>query len=335
MKTRILDERVPVEPCPVSRRGFLSTVALATAAATLPTGAADSSSSKPAARASIKLGISTYSYWHFRTAKVPIEKVIDHASALGAPAVDILHRQMDIEERAPFDAAARGYCQKLKRHAFLNGVNLICLSIHQNFVSPDAAERQKNIDHTIKCIQIAHELGVPCIRLNSGRWNTIKSFDELMKRRGEEPQLAGYTEDDAFKWCIDSIQKCLSETERYGVILGLENHWGLTRAPEGVLRIVNTVNSPWLGALMDTGNFLENPYDKLKQMASKTVFVQAKTYFGDGEWYTLDLDYSRIAKILSDVNYHGYVSLEFEGKEDPATGVPKSLNLLRKAFGIV
>lgn len=25
--------------------------------------------------------------------------------------------------------------------------------------------------------------------------------------------------------------------------------------------------------------------------------------------------------------------LEFEGKEDPATGVPKSLELLRKAFG--
>ena len=70
-------------------------------------------------------------------------------------------------------------------------------------------------------------------------------------------------------------------------------------------------------------------------MAPKTVFVQAKTYFGGGEWYTLDLDYARIAKMLRDVNYRGYVSLEFEGKEDPATGVPKSLDLLRKAFGVV
>ena len=125
------------------------------------------------------------------------------------------------------------------------------------------------------------------------------------------------------------------DAERYGVILAVENHWGLTRTPEGVLRIVDAVKSPWVGALMDTGNFLEDPYTKLKQMAPKTVFVQAKTYFGGGEWYTLDLDYPRIAGILADVNYRGYVSLEFEGKEDPATGVPKSLQTLRNAFALI
>jgi sugar phosphate isomerase/epimerase len=315
----------------LSRRAFIGSAALAPAALL---GAQPSTEPSPTS-AKVKLGISTYSYWHFRTAKVPIEKVIDHASALAVQGVDILHRQMEIEERAPFDAAGRAYCQKLKRHALVNGVDLICFSIHQNFVSPDAAERQKHIDHTIKCIQIAHELGVPCIRLNSGRWNTIKSFDELMKRRGEEPEIEGYKDDDAFGWVIGSIEKCLPQAERHGVVLALENHWGLTRKPEGVLRIVNAIQSPWLGAMMDTGNFLEEPYPKLEQMAPKTVFVQAKTYFGGGEWYTLDLDYARIAKILRDVNYRGYVSLEFEGKEDPATGVPKSLEMLRKAFGLV
>ena len=63
------------------------------------------------------------------------------------------------------------------------------------------------------------------------------------------------------------------------------------------------------------------------------MFVQAKTYLGGGEWYTLDLDYRRIAKILADVNYAGYVSLEFEGKESAETAVPKSLAMLRAAFG--
>jgi sugar phosphate isomerase/epimerase len=83
---------------------------------------------------------------------------------------------------------------------------------------------------------------------------------------------------------------------------------------------------------MDTGNFLEDPYDKLEQIASQTVFVQAKTYYGGGEWYTLDLDYPRIAEILNKVNYKGYISLEFEGKEDAMIGVPKSIKLLKKAF---
>ena len=68
-------------------------------------------------------------------------------------------------------------------------------------------------------------------------------------------------------------------------------------------------------------------------IALKAVFVQAKTYYGGGEWYTLDLDYKRIANILKKHNYKGYVSLEFEGKEDADSGVAKSIEMLREAFG--
>jgi len=67
-------------------------------------------------------------------------------------------------------------------------------------------------------------------------------------------------------------------------------------------------------------------------IAPKTVYVQAKTYFGGGIWYALDLDYARIADILRKAGYHGYVALEFEGKEEWKTAIPKSLELLRKHF---
>ena len=153
-----------------------------------------------------------------------------------------------------------------------------------------------------------------------------------MKARGEEPVLKGFTADDGFKWCIESIEKCVELAAQRGVILALENHWGLTSKPEGLLRILDAIESPWLGALMDTGNFLEDPYEKLKMIAPRTVFVQAKTYEGGGEWYTLDLDYARIAKILRDAGYTGYVALEMEGKEAPESAVPKSIAMLRKAF---
>ena len=275
-------------------------------------------------RSRVKLGISTYSYWHFRDPKTPIETVIDRASALGVEGVDILHRQMDSEEI--------GYMQRLKRHAFLNGIDLICLSIHQDFVSPNVEDRNKAIEHTIKCIKLAHEMGIPSIRLNSGRWGTAGSFNRLMELRGKETPIEGYTEDDAFDWCIDSIEKCLPAAERYGVVLALENHWGLTRTPEGLLRIAKAIESPWLGVLMDTGNFLEDPYCKLEQIVDRAVFVQAKTYYGGGEWYTLDLDYPRIAKILQSAGYNGYVSIEFEGKAPYEDGVRQSVETLRSAF---
>jgi sugar phosphate isomerase/epimerase len=83
---------------------------------------------------------------------------------------------------------------------------------------------------------------------------------------------------------------------------------------------------------MDTGNFLEDPYDELEALAPYTAYVQAKTYYGGGTWYTLDLDYPRIARMLKQHAYRGYVSLEFEGKEDYRTAIPKSLKLLRDAF---
>jgi len=83
---------------------------------------------------------------------------------------------------------------------------------------------------------------------------------------------------------------------------------------------------------MDTGNFLEDPYDKLEKIAAYTAFVQAKTYYGGGTYYTLDLDYQRIARILKAVNYKGYISIEFEGEEDYQTAIPKSLALMNSVF---
>ena len=316
------------------RRDFLKAAALTGAAfAYAPTApAAIPEANATTAKKRIKLAIATYSYWHFRDPKVSIETVMDRAAELGVEGVDILHRQMDIPEKEPLTAAHRAHLHQLKRHAFRNGLEICCVSTHQSFVKPKPEELTENVEHTKKCIEIAYELGCPCIRINTGRWGTTKDFDELMKNRGIEPILPGYTEEEGFKWCIEGIERCLPKAEQCGVVLALENHWGLARTPEGLLRILNSISSPWLGGLMDTGNFLEDPYPKLQAIAPKTVYVQAKTYYGGGEWYTLDLDYKRIAKILWEAGYTGYMALEFEGKENPDIAVPQSIKLLRKAF---
>jgi L-ribulose-5-phosphate 3-epimerase len=312
------------------RQFFGQSLSVAAASALCATGvaalAADAAPSPaPAPRRKNRIGISTYSFWRFlENSKVPVDKCIEEAAAMGFDGVEILHRQMDKEDNAALQA--------LKRTASREGVDLCGFSIHQGFVYPDKAERQKNIDHTLRCIEMAYAMGIPVMRLNTGRWNTTKSFDELMKNRGIEPRLEGYSDDDGFAWCIDSITACLKKAEECGVTLALENHWGLGRTPEGLIRIVDAVKSPWLQVLMDTGNFLEDPYDKLAMIAPKTVYVQAKTYYGGGLWYTLDLDYAKIADILRKANYHGYIALEFEGKEEWKTAIPKSLEVLRKSF---
>ncbi len=271
------------------------------------------------------IAVSTYSFWQFKNEDLrDIEICINLSGEMGFDGVELLHRQMESEDP--------DYLQRLKRTAFLNGLDLCGLSIHQGFLSPDAETRQTHIDHTIHCTELAYQLGIPTVRVNTGTWGTSANFDELMANRGIEPPKEGYSDEDGFGWVIDSLEKCLPAAEKCGVVLGLENHWGLGRTPEGVLRIVNAIDSPWLQVTMDTGNFLEDPYDRLEMLASKTAYVQAKTYYGGGLWYTLELDYDRIGDILKRNRYPGYISLEFEGKEDPRTAVPKSLELFRQAF---
>ncbi|MGY8770498.1 MAG: sugar phosphate isomerase/epimerase family protein [Pirellulales bacterium] len=273
-----------------------------------------------------RIAVSTYSYWRYRKdSKLSILECIDKAAEAGFDGVEVLHVQMENETNA--------HLQQIKQRAFSHGIDLCGFSTHQGFVSPDQEKRQQNIDHTLKCIEMAYKLGIPTIRVNTGRWGTSKNFDELMKNKGIEPRLPGHTDDEGFAWVIDSLQKCLKKAEECGVVLGLENHWGLGRTAAGVMKIVNAIDSPWLQVTLDTGNFLENQYAQYEAMAANTVYVQAKTYFGGGTWYTLDIDYDRVAKTLRKHNYNGYISLEFEGQEIHETAIPKSLAMLRKAFG--
>lgn len=303
-----------------SRRAFLGTAALVAAAPSLR-------AEPHAPKRGNPIVVSTYSFWQFKNKEYQsIEKCINLAAEMGFDGVEILLRQI------PNESPSRSELQRYKRAAFLNGLTLCGLSTHQSFLYPDKQKRQENIDLTIRQIEIAYALGIPTMRVNTGTWKTSKDFNELMANKGVEPPLPGYSDDDGFAWAIEGLTACLQVAEKCGVVLGLENHWGLGRTPEGVAKIVDAIKSPWLRVTLDTGNFLDDPYDKLKQLADKTVLLQAKTYYGGGTWYTLELDYDRIAKIMKAANYRGYVSLEFEGKEDPRTAVPKSLAMLRKAF---
>ena len=314
---------------PPNRRQFLSNAAMFASAgiATQTVSASRGPSTNNALRTSrrTRIAVSTYSFWQFRNNDLrDIETCIDLAAEWGFDGIEILHRQMTDESNS--------YLQRLKQRAFVNGLDLCGFSTHQGWVSPDAEKRRQNTEHTVKCIELSYALGIPTMRVNTGTWGTSKNFDALMANRGIEPPIEGYSDEDGFKWVIDGLSKCLPAAERCGVTLGLENHWGLGRTAEGVMQIVKAINSPWLKTTLDTGNFLEDPYDRLEIMADDAVLVQAKTYYGGGLWYELDLDYPRIAALLRKHNFHGYVSLEFEGKADPEVAIPQSLQMLQQAF---
>ena len=319
---------------PMQRREFLSRSGLAVAGLpTVASGAVTAAACQQAPTAQPsddwrpnRIAVSTYSFFTFRGgSKLTMPECIDTAARMGFDGVELLQVQMEDDSDA--------FLQQLKRRALVNGIDLCGMSTHQGFLRPDRAYREANIQKTIGQIEMAYKLGIPTIRVNTGRWGTTPSFETLMDNQGIEPRLPNVTDDDGFGWVIDAFEKCLPIAEKCGVVLGLENHWGLGITAAGVLRIVEAVNSPWLQVTMDTGNFFKRRYEQLESLAPRAVFMQAKTYYGGGVYYTLDMDYPKIARICQRANYRGYVSLEFEGKEDPWTAVPKSLKMLREAFG--
>ena len=192
---------------------------------------------------------------------------------------------------------------------------------------------KKNIDLTIAEHRTGLQAGHPVDPREHGPLAEHQGFRRADAQRGIAPPLPGYTDEDAYPWVIEAFEKCLPTAEKCGVVLALENHWGLCRTPEGLLRIVNSIKSPWMGVTMDTGNFLEDPYDKLEMIAPKTTFVQAKTYYGGGVWYTLDLGLRAHRQNAPQAQLPRLTSRwNSKARKIRRSPCPKSLAVLRKAL---
>ena len=180
----------------IDRRRFLACSAAGVALAAASTAAA--AEGDPAPKRANRIAVSTYSFWQFRHRDLrDVGRCIDLAAEMGFDGVEILHRQMQDESNAAL--------QKLKQRAFANSLSLCGFSTHQGFLSPKKEVRQKNVEHTLRCIELAYRMGIPTMRVNTGTWGTSKNFDELMKNKGIEAPLEGHTDEEAFAWVIDGL----------------------------------------------------------------------------------------------------------------------------------
>jgi sugar phosphate isomerase/epimerase len=203
------------------------------------------------------------------------------------------------------------YLIKLKRHAFLRGVAISGSAVGNNFALPPGPQRDQNIQLVKKWVDHCVVLGAPHIRVFAGPT--------------QEKDIA-----DAKKRCIEALEECGEYAGKHGVFLGLENHGGIVAEPQDLLDIVQAVKSPWVGINLDTGNFqTDDPYADLARCATYAVNVQVKVEIKPrGKKEKEPSDLKRLAKILRDANYQGFVALEYEAKPDPWQAVPDILKKL-------
>lgn len=213
----------------------------------------------------------------------------------------------------PKDANA-DYFVQLSRHAFLRGVSISGTAVGNTFTVPAGEKRQREIASVKTWIQNAKVLGAPHIRVFAGN-------------------LEGQTMEVARKNCIEALEECGEAAARAGVFLGIENHGGIVAEADDLLAIVRAVKNPWVGINLDTGNFhTADPYADLVRCAPYAVNVQVKVELQRRGGPLEPSDLGRLAKILRDSGYQGWVALEYESKEDPYTAVPRHLQALAMAF---
>jgi sugar phosphate isomerase/epimerase len=206
------------------------------------------------------------------------------------------------------------YILKLRRYAFLAGVEISGSAINNNFSFPKGEKRDQQLAHTKKWIDHSALLGAPHIRIFA--WPQVTDLGEAKKN------------------CIETLEEACDYAGTKGIFLGLENHGSIAQSPNDLMEIIRAVKSPWLGVNLDTGNFkTEDPYGDIARFAPYAVNVQFKIMIrpiNSKEPQAADM--KRVMKILRDANYQGYVALEHEAKEDPMQTVPKWLKKLRAAM---
>lgn len=208
------------------------------------------------------------------------------------------------------------YLRDLRSHCFRAGLSVSGTATRNEFGWPPSHENhKKEIDHVKKWIDYAYQLHAPTLRIFAGH-----------------PQLKN-DEASTHAWMVQSMKEAARYAGEKGVYLGLENHGGPTETADGLLKLIHDVDSPWLGANLDTGNFRgeEDPYTQMEKVAPYAVNAQVKVVLPTKAG-KVPMDYKRVASILRKANYRGYVVLEYEEPGDVAAECRKAIAELRSAL---
>ncbi|WP_020468383.1 sugar phosphate isomerase/epimerase family protein [Zavarzinella formosa] len=292
----------------LSRRELFSTTAA------LSLGLSDGRAIEPIPRSHLprlKLSLAAYSFRQWLDIKKPKEPAmtltdfIDYAAARDLDAVELTAYY--------FPETTPEYLGKLKRQATKLGLDVSGTAVGNDFCVADPEKLKSQLEHVKSWTEHTARLGGKTMRIFAG---TVPKGD---------------TEENAVKRCIPVIQEACEYAARWGVILALENHGGITATAEQLLHLVQSVKHENFGVNLDTGNFrTTDPYGDLAKLAPYAVTVQVKTEITAKGGKTEEADIPRLIKMLRDVKYRGYVALEYEAKEDAKIAVPKYLTEMRK-----
>lgn len=252
----------------------------------------------------MKIGCAAYSFRQYLTkGEMSLEDFLQKAVEMDLDGVELTAYY--------FQSTADDYLYTLKRQCYRLGLEISGTAVGNRFTDAGASERAKQILHVKDWLDISVKLGAPCLRVFAGA----------------TPERVSDAE--ARQWTIDGLKECGEYAASCGVLLALENHGGITSTADQVIDLISSVDSKWVGVNLDTGNFHQVPYESLARIAPYAVTAHAKTEIPKAGGGKEAADFSKIANILNEQGYKGYLSIEYEAAEEAMTAVPCFVQTLK------
>jgi sugar phosphate isomerase/epimerase len=133
--------------------------------------------------------------------------------------------------------------------------------------------------------------------------------------------------DDVFEIIVEGYNDLITRAGEKGIEILFENHWGPTRTPENVVKLLETVDS--LGLLLDTNNFEPGTVEKGWEMCARYArSVHIKTFSFDDNGDDPSVNLGRAINLLLDAGYDdvwGIESVPRDGDEYGAIGKTRAL----------
>jgi sugar phosphate isomerase/epimerase len=291
----------------------------------------------------MKIGVSMWSYFHtWRKGGFDVPAFIREAKGAGADGVELLDFFYNEPgaERIPLFTAGQVTDKRAAIKDALAETGLPCpiFSISQNFAKHDAAERETELAKIRFGVDEALSYGAGIVRVFAGDVSDTVTFDQ------------------AREYIVDGLAKASAYASEKGVKLALENHGTLAGRGEQVCGLIEDVRSrsgnDALGANPDTGNFLivgQASHDAIREVAKYAYMVHFKDFApapADWEGFSYKtvsgeplvgkavgegvVDLGSCIQALQDAGFNGWLSVEYEGEEDPLTAVPRSIKNARR-----
>jgi sugar phosphate isomerase/epimerase len=208
-----------------------------------------------------------------------------------------------------FPSTTDDFLLPLRLLAYRSGIDIQSIGIRTNMCRATPELQDAEVTALKPWLDVAEKLGARHIRVFGG----------------SPPK--GTADDQAVPWAVATLKKCAALAASRGMILGVEDDGAFTTNAERLVEIVKQVNSPWVGINLDTGNFPTDGYRQVEMCLPYAVHMHVKSNISE-QGRRQPTDWDRLFQMVAPV-YRGYMSLEYEGNDDPRKAVPELIGILQ------